>query len=259
MSFTKGSAIQRRVVHAVMLREVRTRFGRNQLGYLWAFAEPLFWVLTFSGIHIAMGSMPPDGMDMIPFFATGIITFILFRSTVTHCMASIVGNRSLLFYPQVRPLDIALGRAFLEAATLVTVFVGLLAGNALLQGELQIDSPFRVLAGLTLAWLLGVGLGMFLMGLGLFFPATERLVPILLRPLFLISGLFFTANDLPTEVRELLLYNPVMHTIELVRDGWFREYQAHYLDVPYLLAWILVLGYLGLLFERFARRRMELT
>jgi capsular polysaccharide transport system permease protein len=198
-------------------------------------------------------------MDMLAFFATGIITFILFRSTLTHCLASIVGNRPLLFYPQVRPLDIALARALLEGATVSTVFVGLLLGNALLQGELHVDSPLLVLAGLGAAWLIGVGAGMCLMGLSVYFPTTERLVPLLMRPMFFVSGLFFTANDLPTQLRNYLLYNPLLHAVELVRDGWFVEYQAHYFDASYLLGWVLVLGYLGLLLERFARRRMELT
>lgn len=259
MSLIEGLSIQQRVIDAVILREVRTRFGRHRLGYLWAFAESLFWVLTFAGIHVVMGSSPPAGMDMLSFFATGIITFILFRTTATHCQASIIGNRPLLFYPQVRPLDIALGRSILEGVTLLVVFFGLLAGNGLLQGELRIDDPLRVLAGLGIAWLLGLGLGMCLMGLSAYFAVTDQLVPIVLRPMFFISGLFFTANDLPPGLRDALLYNPVLQAVELVRDGWFREYQAHYLDLPYTLGWILVLTYLGLLFERFARRRVELT
>ena len=259
LSLSQGLAIQRRVINAIILREVRTRFGRHQLGYLWAFAESLFWILTFAGLHYAMGGSPPVGMDMLGFLATGIITFIMFRSTVTHCQASIVGNRPLLYFPQVRPVDIALGRALLEAATLIAVFVGLLGANALLIGEFDVDAPLVVLAGLSAAWLLGFGLGMCLMALSIYFPVTEQLVPILLRPMFFVSGLFFAANDLPTELRDYLLYNPLLHAVELVRDGWFVGYHSRHVDLQYLAGWILALVYLGLLLERFARRRVELA
>lgn len=259
MSLAAGFTIQRRVINAVMLREVRTRFGRHQLGYVWAFAESLFWVLTFAGIHSAMGAHPPAGMDLLAFFATGIITFILFRSTLTRCQASIIGNRPLLFFPQVRPLDVAFARAMLEAATVVAVFVGLLSANALLIGELRVDDPLRVLVGLAAAWLLGLGLGMCFLGLSLYFAVTDQLLPILLRPMFFISGLFFTLNDLPGELRDYLVYNPVIHAVELVRDGWFIGYQANHVDVWYLGGWILCSFYFGLLLERFARRRLELT
>lgn len=259
MSLLQGWEVQRRVIHAVMMREVRTRFGRNRLGYLWAFVEPTFWVITFAGIRYLMGADAPAGMDMVSFLATGIITYILFRSTVSHCMASINGNRPLLFYPQVRPLDIALARSLLEGATLSAVFFVLLSANGLYRAELHVDSAAHVVVALLLTWLLGVGLGLFFMGLSVYSAAVERLVPILLRPLFFISGTFFTVDELPTEVRDVLLYNPVLHTVEMVRDNWFHGFQSDYYAVDYVLGWILLFGYLGLLLERFARRRLELS
>jgi len=259
MSVLQGWEIQRRVIHAVMMREVRTRFGRNRLGYLWAFAEPLFWVVTFAGVRYFMGARPPAGMDMLSFLATGIITFILFRTTTTHSVSAILGNRPLLFYPQVRPLDIVLGRGLLEGATLVGVFVVLLVANGLYQGELRVDNLVHVIGGLLLAWLLGLGLGLFCMGLSVYSATVDRVIPILMRPMLFISGIFFTASELPGDIREILLYNPVLHAIELVRDGWFHEFHSDYFDPAYVLGWILLLGYLGLLIERFARRRMELT
>lgn len=259
MSLLQGWGIQRRVIHAVMMREVRTRFGRNRLGYLWAFVEPIFWVVTFAAVRYMMGARPPAGMDMLSFLATGVITFILFRTTVNHSMASILGNRPLLFYPQVRPLDIALARSLLEGATLAAVFVVLLSANGLYQGQLRIDDALSVIAGLLLAWLLGVGLGLFCMGLSVYSAAVERIVPIVMRPMLFISGVFFTASELPDDLRAVLLYNPVLHAVELVRDGWFREFHSDHFDLAYVIGWILLFGYLGLLLERFARRRVELT
>jgi len=110
-----------------------------------------------------------------------------------------------------------------------------------------------------LAWLLGLGLGLFCMGLSVYSAAVDRIIPILMRPMLFISGIFFTASELPGDIREILLYNPMLHAIELVRDGWFREFHSDYFDPYYVVGWILLLGYLGLLLERFARRRMELT
>ena len=193
------------------------------------------------------------------FFATGIITFILFRSTVTHCMASIFVNKPLYFYPQVRPLNIALARSLLELATLVIVFVGVLSANGLYQGEFRIDNLVRVIVALLLAWLLGVGLGLFAMGMTVYTTAVERIVPLLMRPMIFISGVFYTAGELPAQIREVLLFNPVLQTVELLRDGWFREFHSNYFDMGYVVGWILLFAYLGLLFERFARRRMQLT
>ena len=60
-----------------------------------------------------------------------------------------------------------------------------------------------VLAGLSAAWLLGFGLGMCLMALSMYFPVTDQLVPILLRPMFFVSGLFFAANDFTDGAAEI--------------------------------------------------------
>ena len=56
-----------------------------------------------------------------------------------------------------------------------------------------------------------------------------------------------------------LLWNPVLHCVELVRDGWFPSYHAEHLDLPYVVFWILGFAYAGLVLERLARRRLELT
>jgi capsular polysaccharide transport system permease protein len=62
---------------------------------------------------------------------------------------------------------------------------------------------------------------------------------------------------LPSNVRALLLWNPVLHGVELVRDGWFRAYDSHYASPPYLAAWVLSLALAGLVLERLTRRKIE--
>jgi len=45
--------------------------------------------------------------------------------------------------------------------------------------------------------------------------------PLLGRPLFFTSGIFFTAEMIPSEIRQYLLYNPLLHMIEIVRSAFF--------------------------------------
>ena len=53
----------------------------------------------------------------------------------------------------------------------------------------------------------------------LIWPTTEQLVPMLLRILFFISGLFFSVVDLPASARDILSINPLTHVIEMMRQG----------------------------------------
>jgi capsular polysaccharide transport system permease protein len=258
-SLASGAATQARVVHALVLRETRTRFGQHRLGYLWALAEPIIWIASFYGIFAMAGRPSPAGMALIPFLATGIVTFQLFSKTSDQGANAISGNQALLYYPQVQTLDLVLARTALEAVTYALVFVLIVGLYGLASGGVQVDSLLTTAWGLILASLLGMTLGLLFCSLSVVWPTIDRLRGPLLRPLFWISGLFFTANGLPSKVREVLLYNPVFHCVEIVRDGWFTSYTAHHADGRYVLLWVLGFAFVGLTLERVVRRRVQVT
>lgn len=253
----EGLHTQFQVLHALVLRETRTRFGTHQMGYLWAVIEPLFWVFTFYGLFYFMGRALPTGMDIVGFISTGIIPFIVFRQSVDRAVNAVNGNKPLLFYPQIRPLDLVVARVALEFTTLVWVFVLIIVGHFLITRDFAIDSVMWVIGGFVLAWMLGVGVGLFLLGASMYFNVVSRLVGIVMRPMFFLSGIFFTANELAPDLREYLLWNPVLHAVEMVRDGYYTSYTSHHLNAAYPLAVALVAGYLGLVVERMARKRIQ--
>jgi capsular polysaccharide transport system permease protein len=259
MSLASGAATQARVVHALVLRETRTRFGQHRLGYLWALAEPIVWIATFYGVFVLAGRTGTEGMALIPFLATGIVTYQLFAKTSDQGAAAISGNKALLYYPQVQTLDLVVARTALEAVTYTVVFVVIVGLDALVAGGVRVDSLLTTAWGLLLASLLGMTLGLMFCALSVVWPTIDRLRGPLLRPLFWISGLFFTANSLPSTARDVLLYNPVFHCVEIVRDGWFPSYTAHYADGRYVLLWVLGFAFSGLTLERVVRRRVQVT
>lgn len=251
--------IKFQVIHALVLRETRTRFGRHRLGYLWAFLEPLLFVGIFGLFYLLMGRTMPAGLPLVPFLVTGFVPYLLFQRSVFQALHAIDGNKGLLFYPDVRPLDLFSARALLEMATHFTIFAVIMTTVCSWEGRWDVDSVLTTVLGLFLAGGLGATLGLVLCGLSTFSNSVERLVGPLMRPLFWISALFFSTNDLPTQARRVLLYNPLLHVIELTRDGWFRGYRVHQVNALYPCAWILVLFFFGLTLERVARRRLELT
>ena len=121
-----AGATQVRVVHAIMLREIKTRFGRQRMGYLWAVLEPTAFVAIFALMFAYGNQTAPSGMPVVPFLITGFAPFLLFRSTMTQTMGAIETNRILLTFPQITPTDLVLARALLEMATLTAVFFLLL-------------------------------------------------------------------------------------------------------------------------------------
>lgn len=260
MSWSKALLTQVEVVEALVLRETRTRFGSNQLGYLWAVIEPALWIATFYALYAIAGRQGPVGMDLISFLLTGLLPYSLFSAVTTQVSQSINGNKALLFYPQVRTLDIVAARTILECVTYASVFFLFVLAHALfVQQWPTIDDALVTVLGFALAAGTGAALGLVFCALEVLTSTAGRVRGPLLRPLFWCSGLFYTANGLPTNMRDILLYNPMLHVIEIVRDGWFPSYQARHADPAYAIAWMLCLLVLGLLLERAVRRKIEVT
>lgn len=255
----RGALTQLQVVYALLLRETKTRFGSNQLGYVWAFVEPLLWIGMFGAFYSLFGRMTPPGLSVVAFLTTGIVPFSLFRDTAQRCMSAIEANKGLLFYPQVRPLDLVIARATLEGATHLIVMILLMGGLGLWEGGVRVDSWLETVAGLALALGLGASLGLLCCGLSVYSTTVERLFPSFIRLIFWASALFHPVETLPKAARDILLLNPVVHAIELTRDGWFPGYHARHVEPSYVCAWILVFLFFGLALERTARRRLEIS
>lgn len=250
---------QLEVVHALAIRETRTRFGAHKLGYLWALVEPTLFILTFY-ILFAIGNRPaPPGMTLFSFLATGVVPYLIFANTVSRVADSINGNKALLFYPQVNTLDLVIARTFLEFTTYVAVFLVLMGIEALYLQQLSVADPLLVVLGFALASLLGCGVGLVFCATAQFSNAVERARGPMMRPFFWISGIFFTAAGLPAGARDGALINPVLHVVELSRSGWFERYDDVYARPLYVLSWAVAAIMLGLLLERVVRRRIELT
>ena len=257
--FTRALFVTLQVVHALMMRETRSRYGRHRLGYLWALVGPLGFIGVFAAMYYFVGRSAPHGMGMVQFLATGFCTFLLFRTVNGQAASAINANRGLLYYPQVRPLDLVAARVILEGVAMALVF-GIIAGGAGLLGEkVAVDSMLLVMIGFIHSVLLGATLGLTLCGLAVFYPFVTQVRRLMNRPLLFISGCFFAGNDLPPSVSDAFFMNPILHAVELVRSGWFTCYESHHASVTYPLLWIVPMAVIGMTLERVARRQAHLA
>ena len=150
ISFGRAIMGQLNVINALILRETRTRFGKHKLGYAWALLEPVMMILTFYLLFTINKRNPPEGMDLLGFLATGIVPYLAFSKCVSQVSQSINGNKGLLFYPQVKPLDVVFARIGLEFTTHFAIFSLLMGANVLVRQEFVIADPLLVVIGLVL-------------------------------------------------------------------------------------------------------------
>lgn len=256
--FRSAFLVQARVVWALLLREMRTRFGHSRIGYAWALGEPIVYILVLSAIKTAVGGGASALGTSIPvFFFTGIIPFLIFRRVAQQLGSAISANQALLNYPPVRPIDTLIARAILECATMLLVALLLGVAFAMLDMPIFPADPLRFLGALGGAALLGVAFGTFNAAVNGLVKAWSTVVGWLMLISFFASGIFFVIDFMPPAIRDALAWIPITHIIALARSAHYPGYESQIVDVGYFVTFGLALLVAGLLAERTLRRRSE--
>jgi capsular polysaccharide transport system permease protein len=246
--------VQGRVLWALMLREMATRFGTLRAGYVFALVEPASQVIVLYIVHLAIVTPTPHFIPMFIFFITGVLPWSTFSGTVRRVQGAVAANQALLMYPQVSGLDVVLGRAIVEIATMTAV-LAIMAGLALvIEGGTLPQDPLMAIVVFWSAWLLGTSLGLILTVLDQFLPTLSRLLNFVLAFGFFLSGVFFTADQIPSNALPYLLWNPMLHINEMMRSAWFTVYDSQVADPVFVAITITAMLMLGLAGERLLRR-----
>jgi len=249
-SLSRSWKIQCRVVWALLLREILTRYGRHNIGFLWLFVEPMLFTLGVTAIWTALRSVHGSQLPIVAFALTGYSTVLLWRNMPSRCVGALQPNLSLLYHRNVRVLDIFMARLLLEGAGATISFVAL-SFFFIAIGWLEPPEDVLQVAGgwLMVAWF-GMSLGVLL---GAWSEESE-MVDKLWHPaaylLFPLSGAAFLVDALPQRAQELILLLPMIHGVEYVREGYFgSRIVAHY-DMGYMALWNLGLTWVALVLTR---------
>nr|WP_256436345.1 ABC transporter permease [Agrobacterium sp. OT33] len=236
-----------RVVGALLIREMSTRFGSKPGGYVWAVIDPAGHIAFMSLIFMAITHTPALGKSFALFFATGYLAFQFYAAMAGFLNGAIKANRTLLSYPNVAPIDTIVARYILQAGT--TSVVSFCVLGVIL---LTVDQPVylnwpAIIEAAFAATVLGLGIGIFNNVATLRFPLYEQVFNIINRPMFLISGVFFLPDALPAPIRDIVLLNPLVHVVMLFRKGFYPEYRADMMNMTYLYSFALTILFMGLL------------
>ena len=250
-----GATMQLRVVGALLLREMQTSHGRENIGYLWAIIEPLIILCMFLTIYHYGGRSLHNGMNLVSFLATGIVTFLTLRKMAGNISGATDANKGLMLHSQVTPLDTMLARVILQSATYIVLLTVIILGAWLFGvGTLPHDF-FGVMIALAAVSFLGASLGIFQGAIVTIFPLVTYVMRPIWRFMFFTSCVFYALHDLPLGLRKLVAYNPIANGIELLREAYFLGFDTPINGYGYMLKWCLVCIFTGLLVERLYRHR----
>src|SRR5580693_8071501 len=115
--FWDDLATQWRVVGALLIREIYTRFGRDGLGFGWIVLEPLIFAVPVLLLWSVVRAPYEHGVALLPFLWSGYLPILLFRHVGARMLLFVRVNACLLYHRQVTIFDIFLARCLLEVAS----------------------------------------------------------------------------------------------------------------------------------------------
>lgn len=249
--------IQRRVIGALLMREIITRYGRHNIGFLWLFVEPMLFTLGITLLWVAFKATHGSSLPIVAFAITGYSSVLLWRNGASRCAKAIESNLSLLYHRNVRVLDIFAARIILELAGATISLISLTA----LFVSLRLMPPPADLLRICVAWLLlswfAVALALFVGALSERTEVVDRIWHTITYLIFPVSGAAYMVDWLPQDFQKIVLWLPMVHGVEMLRKGYFGSEVRTYEDPGYFIMFNLVLLLLALCLVRETGRRVE--
>lgn len=245
-TFNRSFQIQRRVLGALLMREILTRYGRHNIGFLWLFIEPMMFTVGITILWTLTKGLHGSSLPIIPFAVIGYSSVLLWRNTANRVTKAIEPNLSLLYHRNVRVLDLFTARLILEIAG-STISLIILSLTFISIGLMQYPADtLRMIGGwILLAWF-AIGLGLVVGAISETSELFDRFWHTITYLLFPFSGSVFMVDWLPTNVKNFVLWLPMVHGVEMLRHGYFGEIVKTYESPIYMICVNMGLTLLGL-------------
>ena len=244
----KSLKIQIDVIRGLYYRELLIRISKLKFGLIGIFIEPVLliciWLLLFG---IRRRFYPVSGLDLVIFLTVGNIVFQLFTSISRKSINAINANQALFNFTRVKPFDTICARALIEINTFGVLYLVIILGYFYFKNIIVVDNLPLILISYLLTSIFAIGLGLILMTAGCRYAYTEVVINVIYRPLYFLSGSFFSLSTLPDWLKPWLAWNPILHSIELSRKGFSDLYLLDPLiSLSYLFKVTLITLLLGL-------------
>lgn len=255
-SLQRSVRIQARVIWALLMREILTRYGRHNIGFMWMFVEPMMFTLGVTALWSFARLSHVSSLPIVAFAVTGYSAVLLWRNMPSRTVGAIEPNLALMYHRNVKVIDVFASRVLLEAAGATMSFTILSLLFISIGWMPYPEDIMKVLVGwFMLAWF-GGALAFTVGALSARSEVVEKVWHPITYLMFPLSGAMFMVEWLPDTAQTLILYLPMVHGVEILREGYFGSaVRAHY-DIPYMGFICLCLTLLGLSLTREVGRRV---
>jgi ABC-type polysaccharide/polyol phosphate export permease len=203
------------VVQNMVVQELRVRYQRSVLGFLWTLLNPILMMTTLALVFAALFQMPTQ--DYAIYLFSGMVPWTFFQGSLTDCATSIISHESLIRKIYLPKLIFPLTRVLIH----LTIFVLSMGALFLLFGPLGAHPSWPMLL-LPVVFLLfaafTLGLGLVQAVLNTFYRDCGHLVSVVLQAWYFATPIIYKLSLFRAQIQWRFWLNPVYPFIRMFQD-----------------------------------------
>jgi ABC-type polysaccharide/polyol phosphate export permease len=211
------------VIQSMVAQELRVRYHRSVLGFLWTLINPILMMTTltvvFSQLMVVKGS---DWRQYAIYLFAGQVPWSLFAGSLTECSQCIIANEGLIRKIYLPKLVFPLSRVLINLSTFVLSMVALYVLVLPLGSRLS-PAMLMLPVAVALFTVFAFGLGLILAVANTFFRDTTHLVGVILQAWYFATPILYDYSVLPSTMQARCWLNPAFPFIRMfqliIRDG----------------------------------------
>ncbi len=214
---------RRYLLRYLVQRQVTRKYKGSYLGLVWAILGPIIYVFFLSLIFSKIVGLRYRAVEGDPtlnfglYLYCGLLPFLAFTEAANKGLNAITGNKGLVqqvvFPLELLPLTNVITSMIDKVFGLGALLVVLLVFGRELHWTISLLPLIFVL---QLVFILG--LSYFMAILGTYLPDVGEMTRPVIRGMFFITPIIWTADRLPENLRWVVDYNPLAYLVEAYRD-----------------------------------------
>lgn len=220
INFFKDIYDYREYLKQSVARDLRRRYKRSVLGYIWSMLNPLLMMIILAVVFSKI--MQQNIKDYAVFLYAGSIPWTYFSATLLQCLGTVRANANIMTQVNVPSYIFPISVGFSGIADLFFSFVPLLLVMLFLGHHIS----FHILAlpiVIIPMFFATMGISLLAAVANVFFEDTEHLVNVGLRALYFLCPIMYNREMLPNWLIKYVVFNPIFGLIEFCQDLFFHN------------------------------------
>lgn len=199
-------------------RDLRRRYKRSVLGYVWSMLNPLLMMIILAVVFSSV--MRQNIENYAVFLFTGMLPFTYFSSTCIGSLSTIRSNAKIIdqiaIPKYIFPLSMGIsGLVDFLLSMLPLLLVMAVCGTPLRASVLLLPVLILPLFCVTMGFALLIAVS------NVFFEDTQHLVDVVLRALYFLCPILYSRELLPEWLQPWVVLNPMFGQVEFMRDIFY--------------------------------------